>query len=318
MKALILGITGFVGPFLARNLLDHGYEVAGTDFKGQNPTDRELPEVPVLPCDVLDPEQVESVFRQTLPGAVFHLAGFTSVHESLRNPAGAFAINGLGTLNVIRACLRCNPAPRLLFVSTANLYRAQPGAVVREDTPLLPDNPYAQSKLLAEQYVQLAARDGTLRTVIARPFNHTGPGQTAQFVVPALASQVAQAVQRPEDACIHTGDLSPYRDFTDVRDVVDAYRLCLEQGEPGAVYNVASGRTVQVRDLLDRLMAISGLRVPVLNDRAAGLKAEEARPFTVDISRIRSQTGWQAGIPLDKTLRDVLSWFTSGRRQLHP
>jgi GDP-4-dehydro-6-deoxy-D-mannose reductase len=246
------------------------------------------------------------------PDAVCHLAAQSSVRQSWDDPAGTFAINALGTVNVCNIASALDPSPRLLLVSSAEVYgRVGPEHLpVSEDHAFAPATPYAASKASAEMVGLQAWLGRGLEVIRTRPFNHTGPGQSESFVIPALAAQVAQA-SRGELDRITTGNLEVSRDITDVRDVVRAYRSLLVHGEPGGVYNVCRGDAFVLSDLLRRLMEIAGADVPVTVDPG------RARPADVpnqvgDPSRTRTLTGWKPELSIDQTLTDVLGAFTKG------
>ena len=262
----------------------------------------ELPET----LDIADPVGVAEAVGLASPEAICHLAAQSSVARSWQDPVSTFNVNALGTLNLCNAAAKLARRPRLLLVSSAEVYGQVPlGRMpVSEDEPFAPVTPYAASKAAAEVVGLQAWLGGGLEVIRARAFNHSGPGQAPGFVVPDLASQVARAA-RGELARITTGNLEVSRDFTDVRDVVRAYRLLLIHGEPGVAYNVCRGEAFLVSDILRRLMDIAGVNVPVWVD------PERARPADVrthvgDPGRLKALTGWQAEFSLDRTLADVL------------
>jgi GDP-4-dehydro-6-deoxy-D-mannose reductase len=291
VRVLVTGSRGFVGPWLKAHLSQSGDEVL------------ELP----ASADVTDLEVVRAAFRAAEPGAICHLAAQSSVGRSWEDPTRTVVVNVLGTLNVCTAAAALNRAPRLLLVSSSEVYGSvgpqdQP---INEDQPLAPVTPYAASKAAAEMVGLQAWLGRRLEVVRARAFNHFGPGQRRGFVVPDLASQVAEAARGDLDR-ISTGNLEVSRDMTDVRDVVRAYRLLLLHGEPGEAYNVCRGEAVLISDLLRRLMELAGTNVPVWVD------PDRARPADVpaqvgDPSRLRALTGWRPEVPLDGTLADVLA-----------
>jgi GDP-4-dehydro-6-deoxy-D-mannose reductase len=259
--------------------------------------------------DINDPDALGDALATFAPDAVYHLAALSSVRQSWRDPAGTFTVNALGTLNLCGVAANLAHRPRVLIISSAEVYgKVPPTALpVGEDQPLAPVTPYAASKAAAEMIGLQAWLGGGLEVVRTRAFNHTGPGQGPGFVVPDLASQVARAARGELDR-IATGNLEVSRDLTDVRDIVRAYRLLMLRGEPGGVYNVCRGEAVLISDLLRRLMEIAGADVPVWVDPARARPADVARQ-SGDPGRIKALTGWQADIPLDRTLADVLAAF---------
>jgi GDP-4-dehydro-6-deoxy-D-mannose reductase len=291
VRVLVTGSRGFVGPWLIAHLSDLGDEVL------------ELPAT----TDVTDLDDVRTSLMAVEPEAICHLAAQSSVGHSWQDPSGTVVVNVLGTLNVCTAATALKRGPRVLIVSSSEVYGTvgpedQP---INEDQPFAPVTPYAASKAAAEMVGLQAWLGRRLDVVRVRAFNHIGPGQRPGFVVPDLASQVVLAARGELDR-ISTGNLEVSRDVTDVRDVVRAYRLLLVHGEPGAVYNVCRGEAVLISDLLRRMMELAGTKVPIWVD------PDRARPADVptqtgDPRRIRALTGWQPEVPLDQTLSDVLA-----------
>jgi GDP-4-dehydro-6-deoxy-D-mannose reductase len=292
MRALITGGKGFVGQWLAAHLKDQGDEVAVID----------------LETDVADGTAVRRVLHDVAPDAIYHLAAMTHVGESWEDPSQVLRVNVLGTAEVLAAA-RTLPQARVLVVSSAEVY----GVVgpeqlpLGESTPTAPASPYAASKLAAEAVALQAWRGYRQPVIVVRPFNHIGPGQSPNFFVPALAKRIVEA-RRSGAGSLRVGTLTTRRDFTDVRDVVVAYRLLIEKGAPGDVYNVCSGRDVAMSDVAAQLLALAGADLTLETD------PELVRPVDVpvlrgDAGRLHAATGWQPSIPLATTLADVLtSW----------
>jgi GDP-4-dehydro-6-deoxy-D-mannose reductase len=291
VKALITGGAGFVGRHLATHLATHGDEVVAVD-RMSGP-------------DLLDGDGWMTLVHDVRPDAVYHLAGLSDVGGSWSTPRDTFRVNAEGTLTVLQACVRAG-VERVLAVSSADVY----GRVtlselpLTEDNPLRPVSPYAASKTAAD-YVALQAHLGYgLAVMRVRAFNHLGPGQTNRFVAPALAERIAlNELDGGEE--VPVGNLTPRRDFTDVRDVVRAYRLLVEHGEPGEAYNVCSGHDIAIAELADRLVAKS--RAPMRLEGDPSLQ----RPVDVpvlrgDFTRLHKATGWEPEIGLDQTLSDLL------------
>lgn len=290
VRALVTGAHGFVGHWLGEHLRAAGDEVVETDHHS---------------LDVMDPDGARRVVAEVRPDAVYHLAGFSDVGASWSRPVDAFRINADGTLHVLLAC-RDADVPRVLVVSSADVYGvvAADELPLTEESPLRPSSPYAASKVAAD-YLALQAHLGWgMGTIRVRAFNHLGPGQTDKFVAAALAARIAHNEAEGRDV-VPVGNLSPRRDFTDVRDVVRAYRLLVERATPGEVYNVCSGHDVAVTDVADRLLAMA--------ERPMRLEVdpELERPVDVPVHRgdngkLRAATGWEPTIDLDQTLADLL------------
>jgi GDP-4-dehydro-6-deoxy-D-mannose reductase len=263
----------------------------------------ELPEE----LDIGDRDGLGAAVSDAGADAICHLAAQAAVGRSWEDPHETFAVNAVGTLNLCSAAVAAEPRPRLLLVSSSEVYGKVPieDMPITEDQPLAPTTPYAASKAAAEMVGLQAWLGHGLEVVRARPFNHIGPGQGLGFVVPDLATQVVKA-SRGELDRIATGNLEAQRDFTDVRDVARAYRLLLVHGEPGEVYNVCRGEAVTVSDLLRRLIELSGVDVPVWSDPARARPADV--PLHVgDAGRLKALSGWAPRLPLEQTLSDILA-----------
>lgn len=293
MRALITGGRGFVGRWLADHLRACGDEVLGIDAE----------------TDVADQAALEPVVADAAPDAVYHLAALTHVGESWDTPAEVLRVNVLGTAAVLAAARRLPASPTVLVVSSAEVYGiVDPDRLpLAETSPLAPATPYAASKAAAEQVALQAWRGYGQPVVVVRPFNHVGPGQAPTFAVSALARRIVEA-RRSGARTLAVGTLTTRRDFTDVRDVVRAYRLLVARGRPGAVYNVCSGHDVAVAEVAARLLALAGADLELVTDPAL------VRPVDVPVLRgdptlLEAATGWKPEIPLDDTLRDVLAYW---------
>lgn len=296
MRALVTGASGFVGTHLVEHLRNAGDEVIQCD--------RSMgPDVHYL--DIMDATACVALVGEVQPTVIYHLAGWADVGGSWKAPVEAFRTNAEGTMNVLAAATELG-VDRVVAVSSADVYGAvaESSMPLTEDSPLRPVSPYAASKVAAD-YLGLQAWLGRQLPVLrVRAFNHLGPGQTDKFVAPALASRIARN-ERDGGDVLTIGNLSARRDFTDVRDVVRAYRLLAEHGEPGEVYNVCSGIDVAVQELADQLIAMA--RRPMRFETDPDL----LRPVDVpvlrgDHTRLTKATGWEPEIPLDQTLRDLL------------
>lgn len=292
-RSLVTGGHGFVGTWLVDHLTANGEEVMATGEE----------------VDVRDAAAVRRSLESVAPTTVYHLAGMAHVGSSWADPAETFAVNALGTVHVVDACRRLDPMPRVVIVSSAEVYGSvQPDELpLREDAPLRPQSPYAASKAAAEVVAVQAYRGWGLPAVVARPFNHIGPGQAPAFVVSALARRIVEA-ERSGSRELPMGNAAPRRDLTDVRDVVRAYALLAARGEPGEIYNVCSGEDVSIGELARRLVGTSGRDLEVVTDPG------EVRPVDVpvlrgDPAKLTAVTGWKPEINLDQTLADVLAYW---------
>ena len=306
MRCLITGVTGFVGRHLAAALTAAGHECVGL-ARDSGPLD-----IPVHTADLTDVAATEAVLREVRPEWIFHLAGYADNGRSYREPTAAWAGNLTATQGLYDAVARSTLRPRILYVSSGLVYGdAGPGEhVCTEDTPLKPASPYAASKAAADLLSYQQTRSPGLDIVRARPFNQIGPGQSADYAVANFARQIV-AIERGQATAVEVrGDLSARRDLTDVRDMVRAYIRLLEVGRTGEVYNAGSGRTYVIRDILDRLIVLSGVPVKVEERMDTSRKADTS-VTRADTPKLREATGWEPKFTLDQTLADVLGdWRT--------
>ena len=292
MRALVTGATGFVGPYLIDHLQGAGDDVVGTD----------------LEADVTDPSGLRASIAHAKPEVIFHLAALSHVGTSWTAPAEVFRVNTEGTLNVLLAALDAG-VERVVIVGSAEQYgKVRPDQMpITEESPQRPITAYGASKAAAEMAASHMVWGRGLPVVCVRAFNHLGPGQSDALVTSSIAKQIALN-ERTDSDLVRTGDLTPRRDFTDVRDVVRAYRLLAEKGEKGEAYNVCSGRAVSIHEVADHLLSLAS------RPMALELDAERLRPVEVpvhwgDNTKLRTVTGWQPSISLEQSLADVLAWW---------
>jgi GDP-4-dehydro-6-deoxy-D-mannose reductase len=299
MRALVTGATGFVGTQLTRYLGESGDDVYGID--------RER--------DVTDEESMREVFESFRPDVTYHLAALTHVGESWKHAEEFTRVNVVGTRRVLDAAFHAVHDSTTIVVSSSEVYGVvgEADQPLREDFRVAPANPYSSSKVEAELVARAVWHDRRQRVVIVRPFNHVGPGQSPTFVVPALASRLLDARARGVTE-IPVGDLSTRRDFSDVRDVVRAYRLLAEFGASGEVYNVASGHDVALSDIAERLVKeiAPGVRLVVDPDL---LRPNEVPVFRGSFDKLHEATGWSPRITLDQSLRDVVADLIEGHQR---
>ncbi len=291
MKAVITGAAGFVGGHLRAHLEEEGDHVVGIDRAGGP--------------DLLDAGPLGDFIARERPDAIYHLGGWSDVGGSWSEPLETFRVNAEGTLNLLQAAIAAEVG-RVLVVSSADVYGkvSMTDLPLTEESPFRPVTPYAVSKIAADELGAQAWLGYGLEVLRIRAFNHLGPGQSNKFVTPALAERIARG-ERDSVEVVPVGNLTPRRDFTDVRDVVRAYRLLVLSGEPGEAYNVCSGRDLAISELAERLIAMA--------DRPMRLEADPdlQRPVDVpvlrgDATKIEKITGWTPQISLDDTLADIL------------
>jgi GDP-4-dehydro-6-deoxy-D-mannose reductase len=320
MKVLITGITGFVGGHLTDLLLaEGGHAVAGLSRRAAWPG--ELAHLDgkaeLFPADLHDPAAVEDTVRRVRPDWLFHLAGYAKTGKSFDEPDECWRANLDGTRGLFDAVARSGVRPRILFASTGLVYGdPDPGREATDEaTTLKPASPYAASKAAADLLAYQVTRTAGLDVVRVRLFNQIGPRQSAEFAVPNFARQIAAIERGEQPPELETGDLSAYRDLTDVRDMADALVRVLRRGVKGAVYNAGSGRVWKMADVLAQLVALA--RVPIrVKAKAASGRIGDTAVSRADPRKLHAATGWQPKYDLGRTLADVLeSWRTSPHRE---
>lgn len=293
-RILVTGASGFVGQHVARSIEQGRFGAARMIA---------WPKV-----DLRDGPAAATVVAEAAPDAVIHLAAQSFVPRSFQDPEETLAINLTGTLHLLQGLKASGFTGRLLFVSSGDVY----GQVPEDALPVVetrlpePRNPYAVSKVAAEHLCLQYGRSENLDVVIARPFNHIGPGQDARFVVPSMAGQVARIAAQGRKGVVNVGDIDTTRDFTDVRDVVSAYACLLESGRSGEIYQVASGVERRVRDLLESMCALADIDAEVRQDPRR-MRLAEQRRMVADARKIRVDTGWAPQISIETTLTDIIN-----------
>jgi GDP-4-dehydro-6-deoxy-D-mannose reductase len=305
---LITGIGGFVGRHLVRHLLDEGDEVCGLSLSSD--LDSLPPGVRAFQADICDRNAVDAVVRETRPDAVYHLAAQSSPRESLDDPWATLSNNLLGQLNLLDCLVASGGSARALVIGSSDEYgEVLPHEVpTSENVPLRPMTPYAVSKIGQDMLGYQYFAQYKLPVVRVRPFNHTGPGHDARFVIPSLALQLARIEAAERDPVLRVGNLDVARDFTDARDMVRAYRLAVLLGTPGDVYNLGRGQPVHIRDIVDDLLAQCRVSVRVVVDPNLVRRTDVPRQVA-DTSKFTALTGWQPRIPWETTLRDTLDYW---------
>lgn len=295
-RLLVTGRHGFVGSAIAHQLAADAALAVW-----------ELVPIPVT-LDLRDCAAVRALVTQTRPDAVMHLAAQSWVPDATRDPEGTLSVNVIGTLHLLQALREVNFEGAMLFTSTGDVYGRVPedALPIGEDRLPAPRNPYAVSKLAAEALCYQWTVTDNMRIVTARAFNHIGPGQSERFVVSDFARQIAEIRLGRREPVVFVGDIDVTRDFTDVRDVVNAYFALLDGGRAGEIYNVCSGEERSVRSLLDHLAELAQVEIRIEQD-AARLRRSEQRRVRGNPAKIRKATGWQAVTGIDESLKAMLN-----------
>lgn len=311
-KALITGVTGFAGSHLAEFLLAKKYSVTGLHRRTGSVeniahiTDR----LTLYECDIRDAARLAKVVAQTEPDEIYHLVAIAQVPASHRDPRLTFEVNLHGSLNLFEAVKAVSREIKVLYVGSAHEYGhvTEKDIPINEDVPLRPTDPYSVSKASADMLAFQYACNFHMPIVRVRPFNHIGPRQSPAHAVPSFAKQITAIEKGVAEPVIDVGNLEAKRDFTDVRDMVEAYWLVLQEGEPGEVYNVCSGTAISVKELLNQLLDMSGEDIQV-NQDPRKLRVGEIPLLAGSSAKIHQRTGWKPKIPLEKTLCNTLNYW---------
>ena len=307
---LITGVSGFVGRHLSARLLQSGFAVAGFDRTGDSYSVLEeflgkdrAAQVTKLQCDLGDSETVAALFAQHRFDAIVHLAGISFPPIGWKDPTMVLEANTRNAVGLLQSARQAGWRGRFLFVSSSDVYGrvSEADQPITEETKVQPDNPYGASKAAAELFVKCLSMDG-IEAIIARPFNHIGPGQAPDFVLPSFLNRIRQC-QAEGRSSIETGDLSSARDFTDVRDVVAAYEMLLSKGTPGAVYNICSGQPITIRQLLETALSVTGASLSFQTNEAL-LRPDGTTIRYGSCARLRT-LGWSPVFGLEETVRDT-------------
>ena len=312
-KVLITGVTGVAGGHLSEHLIQNGYDVSGIDLHERSLS--KLGEIgrkiSFFECDVRDASNIRNLIGKIQPDMIFHLAAITSSPTSWQHSEETYQVNIIGTMNVLEAA-RNNEISPIIHVAGSS---AEYGMVYKDENPVVeqaqlrPLSPYGVSKIAQTMVGYQYYMNYGLHIVRTRAFNYTGPGENSSFVCSAFAKQIVEIEQKKVQPVIHVGNLDAHRDFTDVRDVVRGYLLALERGKAGEIYNVCSGKSYSIRQVLELLLKMSSRQdIEVVPD------PDRLRPSDVpiqvgDFSKIKQQTGWEPVIPFEKTLGDLLEYW---------
>lgn len=307
-RLLIFGASGFVGPYLGKEFKSHGYAVFGTDLRAAfgafDYDDFYL-------TDILDKQQVESLINEVRPTHIVNLAAISSVSQSWKMPSLTMQINISGTLNILEGCLSIGIKPRILLIGSSEEYIPCPSPI-DENTPLNANNPYGISKIAQEQLAKLYRERYEWPIFAVRSFNHIGPGQKPNFVIASWCKQVADIEKGRQEPVIKVGNTAVSRDFSDVRDVVSAYRLVIESEESSEIYNIGSGQAKSLRELLDYICSLSKKRIDVVVDSDL-LRVFDNSVICCNNSKVHRKLGWIPKYNLNDTINEMYREFLGGQ-----
>lgn len=307
LKSLITGINGFVGLHLAELLASTGRDVYGMIYphSGTKGLPDSIPLKSIIEADVAAQVAVEKAIEQVKPAEVYHLAAQSHVPTAWSDPAKTFEVNLGGTLNLLESLKMHSPDATFLMVSTGDIYSSGPNAF--EDSHPVPINPYSASKLACEALAGMYVDSGP-SVIIVRPFNHTGPGQAPMFALSSFAEQIALAEAGIKEKTVKVGNLDATKDYTDVRDMVKAYVIAIERCKPLEKYNICSGKTYSIAELLEMLLGLSSVEIEVKVDETK-LRSATNPTISPNYVKFGELTGWKPEIPIEKTIEDLLNYW---------
>lgn len=313
-KVLITGISGFAGSHLAEHLLHHGgYSVNGTYLSPDSLVNVEnvRSKIALERIDLLEKKNVSDYIKSIAPDTIFHLAALSSPADSFTHPKETIMNNVVAQINLLEAVKDANlMKTRVLIVSSADVYGNvdKKDLPIDEDTNMMPANPYTVSKLTQDFLGLMYFLAYKIAIIRVRPFNHIGPRQAPNFVVSSFAKRIAEIEKAGKEGVLSVGDLSTKRDFTDVRDMVVAYRLAIEKGKIGDVYNIGSGTSYKIEAILTDLLSLSNANIKIKTDPKL-FRPSDTQNRLCDNRKFTELTGWKPTVTLKKTLADTLEYW---------
>ncbi len=313
-KVLITGITGFAGSFLAEHLLaQKEYIISGTYLTSASLANvvHIKKDLNLVLINLLDKDKVFELVSKIKPDLIFHLAALSSPSDSFKSPAETITNNVAAQVNLLEAVRLKNLInSRILITSSADIYGvvSEKDLPIDESTPFMPANPYAVSKITQDFLALQYFISYKLNIIRVRPFNHIGPRQAPGFVVSDFAKRIAQIETVAEKPILRVGNLNAKRDFTDVRDMVDAYILALEKGSVGSVYNIGSGKAYSIEEILNILLSMAKVKITVEVDSKL-IRPSDTPKLICNNNKFMQTTGWKPTIPIEQTLKDTLDYW---------
>ncbi len=313
-KVLITGVTGFAGSFLAEHLLQSDkYEILGTYLSDDSLgiIEKNKEKIKLVKIDLIDAQKVNDLISSTKPDLVFHLAALSSPADSFKTPAKTITNNIEAQINLLEGIRNSElKDSRILIISSADIY----GAVLKEELPidekteLRPANPYAVSKIAQDFLAFQYFLSYNLKIIRVRPFNHIGPRQSPHFVVSSFAKKIAEIEKQKQEPVLKVGNLKAKRDFTDVRDMVRAYEMIIQVGKEGDVYNIGSGVSYEISEILNKLISYSKVKITIETDPNL-LRPSDIPELLCDKSKFSNLTGWEPQIKIEDTLKETLDYW---------
>lgn len=306
-SVLIFGISGFVGYYAAEEFSRNGYTIAGCDVV-KSPSVPDYAEF--FECDILNPDNVEKIINSVKPGYIINLAAVSSVGASWKNPQKTIAVNVEGVLNILEAARKCEELPKILLVGSSEEY-AVSDKPLNEKSELNANNPYGISKAVQEQFAEMYRNRYGMKIYNVRPFNHTGVGQNDNFVIPSWCRQAAEIAKGKRAPVMMVGNLEVKRDFSDVRDIVRAYRMIIESEDCLTVYNVGSGNAVSLKELLDHIIFLTRYDVEINIDEEL-IRPTDNPYICCDNGLIDERLGWKPEYSIFDTVRELYDFYFNG------
>lgn len=303
-KALIFGYSGFVAKYLTQELISNGYIVVGSDKESP---DSALDEVPFVKADLLDAAAIEELFIDVNPDVIINLAAISSVGLSWKEPQMTVSVNVIGALNLIEAARHAQKQPKIMLIGSSEEYETcdQP---LSEKSPLNANNPYGVSKIAQERFAELYRTHYDLKIYYVRSFNHTGIGQSDSFVLPSFCKQVAKINAIGKPGSIMVGNLNVQRDFSDVRDIVRAYRMVIESEDCAKIYNIGSGKAVTLRELLQFTIGLGCQQVSI-EESSNLFRPDDTERISCNCELINKELGWAPRYDITETLTNMYNHY---------
>ncbi len=311
-RALITGISGFVGSHLAEFLLNKGMEVHGT-IRWRSKLDNIIhikDKLKLVDADMRDGYSLLRAIEESSPDYIFHLASQSFVPMSWRAPADTMETNAVGAIHLFEAIRQSNCDPVIQIAGSSEEYgMAYPDETpIKETNPLRPLSPYGVSKVTADMLGCQYHRSYGLKIIVTRAFNHTGPRRGDVFVTSNFSKQIVEIEKGVKEAVMYVGNLNAKRDFSDVRDIVRAYWLAVTKCGYGEVYNICSEKARTIQSVLDLLLGMTDKEIGIKQDPTR-MRPSDVEILQGDCSKFRAKTRWKAEIPFEKTMEDLLDWW---------